>query len=139
MIRSIPLPARRLLTVPEDSPLWEHLELLVGDVQLDGLGDTTVVERLVVDGALVRLHPPADASDGDVAAVVGRVERAGAVRVKVVPRVAAPEVVRRTGAGPSSPRLGHRAAVMAVADESRSSDPEALRALLGGILDEEGI
>lgn len=133
MIRSVILPARRLLTLGEDREIWTLPNNRTSDLILDMSG------LRVAAGALVRLHPPAGISEQDIAAVVARLEEAGAARVKVVPRASSPEVVRRIDVDPSLPRRSHREAVFAAADEARSSDPAALRALLGDILDEEGI
>ena len=133
MIRAVQVPARRLLTIGEDHPVWGRASAVAGVVWAgpDGFD---------VEGALVRLRPPPDAGEAGVVEVVQMLERAGAVRVKVVPRTQAAGVVRRIDVDPqAAPKLSHREAVLAAAAEARSSDPAALRALLEGILDEEGI
>lgn len=133
VIRAVPVPARRLLTLGEDHPVWGRAFAVDGVVWAgpDGFD---------VEGALVRLRPPPDAGEVGVAEVVQMLERAGAARVKIVLRSSVPEVIRRTDVGPSlAPKLSHREAVLAAAAEARSSDPAALRTLLEGILDEEGM
>ena len=133
-IRRVRVSARRLLTLSEEHPAWANPDAV------DPSGILwTPPDGFTLDGALVRLHPPADANEERVAALVARLERAGAERVRVGPRVTQAPVVVRIDVDPHSPKLSHREAVLAAVGAARSSDPAALRALLEGILDEEGL
>lgn len=141
MIRVVRVPARRLLTVREGHDAWRTPDVLEAGVVWEGpdgfaLGGTVDGS---IGGALVRLCPPPGAPDELVARVEALCERAGAARVKVVQRSDTPEVVRRIDVDPSPTARSHRETVLTVAAEARSADPAALRALLEGILDEEGV
>lgn len=116
--------ARQLLTVAPDSPLWAG-----------GIPD-----GLVVDGAIARLLPPADATDLRIEEVKALLEGAGAVAVKILPR----EQAQGLGGQRINPDEGPddrtvRQKVHDVASRMASADHEALTAELDSAMDEVGL
>jgi hypothetical protein len=124
-IESIGVPARTLLTFAEEHPAWT-----------EGWAGPNADEAR---GALVRLFPPAAASEERIASVARALEAAGAARVKIVSRETPPDVVRRIVDDPSRSEASHREVVVRMADEARSRDRGALKALLDEVMTEEGL
>lgn len=121
-VRFVPSPAARALaTTTPDDPVWR--------------GSPASCEP----GAIVRLRPPADASDADVARVRAAHERAGAVRCRVEPRAPGAEVLARPRSAEKAERRTFREVVMGMAAEARPHDREALVAVLDEALTEEGL
>jgi hypothetical protein len=90
-------------------------------------------------GAIVRIRPPADAADSDIARQRAAYERAGAARIRVEPR-AAGERVRANAVEhePRPPRAMVREVVMAMAAEARTHNRAALVEELDGALTAQG-
>lgn len=91
------------------------------------------------EGSIVRVRPPATASDADVARVEAALLQAGAVRVRVEPRAAGEKVVAPVMAPKRAARSTMRATVLSMATEARTHNREALRAELERAMSEEGI
>jgi hypothetical protein len=89
-------------------------------------------------GSIVRLQPPATASDADIARVKEGLIRSGAVRVRVEPRAAGEKIVAHVEERPAA-RATVREVVFAMASEARSHNPKALRNELERALSEEGV
>lgn len=121
-VRFVPSPeARPLSTTTPDDPVWRG------------------APASCPPGAIVRLRPPADASDADVARAREAHERAGAVRCRVEPRAAGVEVLARPRSAGKAERRTFREVVMGMAAEARAHDREALVAVLDEALTEEGL
>lgn len=113
--------ARVLATIGPDDPAWkgEH--------------------PACPPGAIVRIRPPASASDADVARVQASLERAGASRARVEARAAGADVLPRKAERAPAERRTIREVVIGMAGEARSEDRGALVAFLDEVLSEEGI
>jgi len=102
-----------------------------------GVGTALAGER--IEGAIVRVRMlPGDAPDSG-AELSTFLRNAGALAVKVVPAPAVPAVVLTEGTGPARPRLGARAVVEAMVVDAVGVEKEELAALVGRVLDEEGL
>jgi len=89
-----------------------------------------------IAGAIVRIIPPADATDERIGAVLEAVRAAGAV-TKLLPRVSGslavlPEV-------PRPARRRHREVVNEMVAEAVGVDRETLARIVGGVMDQEGL
>jgi hypothetical protein len=109
-IRFVPLDETRvLLTVRPTDPVW------------------TGAPPVCAPGAIVRIRPPADAADSDIARQRAAYERAGAVRIRVEPRAAGERVrANIVEDEPRPPRAIVREVVMAMAAEARTHNRTAL-------------
>jgi hypothetical protein len=114
--------ARALLTIRPQDPVWSG------------------APPVCPSGAIVRIRPPAEASDADVLRQRDAHERAGAARVRVEPR-AAGERVMQAKSEPERPaaRTTIRDVVMGMAGESRAHDRTALIDELDRALSEQGV
>lgn len=117
--------ARALLTVRPQDPVWSG------------------APPVCPTGAIVRIRPPAEASDADVLRQRDAHERAGAARVRVEPRaagqrVAVPERERPAEETPTA-KARMRSVVMTMANESRAHDRAALVDELDRALSEQGV
>jgi len=91
-------------------------------------------------GAIVRIRPPAEASDADVLRQRDAHERAGAARVRVEPRAAGERVLPPVAAPETSAvRATVRGVVMSMAAEARAHDSAALVEVLDRALSEQGV
>jgi hypothetical protein len=136
-------------------PGSSNLPIGVRFVKLDGMRELVTIrptDRMWTDvaptcraGSIVRLQPPAAASDADVQRVREGLVRAGAERVRVEPRATGEKVVASPFEdlayewNPKHPRRAIRETVMSMADEARTHNRQALRAELERALSEEGI
>lgn len=89
-------------------------------------------------GAIVRLRPPATATDAEVERSRKAFEEAGAARVTVLPRPRA-ELLPEKAAGAPQKAVGAREAVLSLVEESSSKDKGALRALCEKVMAEVGL
>lgn len=112
--------SRELVTVEPTEPFWAG-----------------TLPKRKYDGAIVRLRPPATAGDEDVAAARLFFEKRGAERVIVLPRPRAEVVPQESISATTSESA--RAAVLALARESNSTDRNALAAFVEEIMAEEGL
>jgi hypothetical protein len=120
-VRFVPLvDTRELVTIRPTDPVW--------------ISDSIVCKA----GSIVRLQPPATASDADIARVKEGLQRAGAVRVRVEPRAKGEKVVAQKEERPAA-RATIREVVFGMSDEARTHNREALHAELERALSEEGI
>lgn len=90
-------------------------------------------------GSIVRVRPPATASDADIERVEAALKRAGAVRVRVEPRAAEEKVVAKEEAPKRAARSTMRETVLAMANEARTHNREALLEELEGAMTKAGI
>lgn len=90
-------------------------------------------------GSIVRVRPPATASDADIARVEAALLKAGAVRVRVEPRAAGEKVVAPQETPKRAVRSTMRATVLQMASEARTHNREALRDELERAMSAEGI
>jgi len=99
------------------------------------------IDAQVARDAIVRLIPPADATDVLIATVRGAFETAGAAAVRVVPRVAGGAVVPRAAMTPAASAAPVREVVMQMVNEARVDDAEReqLRAVVDEALTAEGL
>jgi hypothetical protein len=120
-VRFVPLgDTRELVTIRPTDPVWTS-------------------DRIVCKpGSIVRLQPPATASDADITRVKEGLTRAGAARVRVEPRATGEKVVAQKEERPAA-RASIREVVFGMANEARTHNREALRAELERSLSEEGI
>ena len=112
---------RRLTTIGPSDSVWTTF-----DVRCDS-------------GSIVRVRPPATASDADVERVEAGLKRAGAVRVRVEARSAGDKVVAPIDDPKRAARSTMRETVLSMATEARTHNREALRAELERAMSEEGI
>lgn len=122
--------ARPLVTVRPDAKAWKE-----GDPELD---------KLALKDAIVRLHPPYDASAELIRELAEHCKQCGACVVRVGPKAAAPAVVRRVGkreAAKARPVEGLtvRQVVSAMVEEAHTDDREALDASVDEYLSAEGL
>lgn len=116
--------ARQLLTIEPDDSAWA----------------TGSLESSITSGALVRVRPPADASDEAIAGLRETLRSAGAAAVKVLPRAAGtsfavvPEGERERKAGRTI-----RQVVMERAEAAVTADRPALLQALDEALSEVGL
>jgi hypothetical protein len=87
-------------------------------------------------GTFVRIDPPKTASSERIREVEAAAKAAGAAAVKVLRQRESATVTEAKAVEPSR---SARETVMAMADESRSRDHDALRETLGRLLDAEGV
>lgn len=90
-----------------------------------------------VTDAIVRVIPPADATDERIGAVLDAVRAAGAVATKLLPRVSGPMAVLPEVPRPA--RRRHRDVVNELVAESVGVDREALARIVGDVMDQEGL
>lgn len=90
-------------------------------------------------GSIVRVRPPATASDADVERIEAELKRAGAVRVRVEPRASGEKVVATQEAPKRAARSTMRETVLSMASEARTHNREALLEELERTMSEEGI
>lgn len=90
-------------------------------------------------GSIVRVRPPATASDADIARVEAELLRLGAARVRVEPRVAGEKVVASVDVPKRAARATMRETVLQMGNEARTHNREALREELETALTKAGI
>jgi hypothetical protein len=120
-VKRVDVDAAELVTIGPDHPAWTDPMKLAG-----------------VDGAFVRLDPPANIDDEDVKRLHAMVVEEGAVAVKVLPtrrnavaaEYAAPKQVAHTSA---------RGLIEGMVAEARSHDREALAAVVDDAMKEAGL
>jgi hypothetical protein len=121
-VRVVPSPEARVLqTISPDDPVWRG-------------GAASCAP-----GAIVRIRPPADASNADVERLINALRRAGAVRCRAEPRAASAEVLTRPERPAKAERRTIREVVERMVAESRAHDREALAATTDEALTEEGL
>jgi len=123
--------ARRLVTVGPEAGFWTgELGGAVGSME-------------DWKGAIVRFVPPADATEERIETLSKLAETAGAVAVKVLPKLAIGTIGRPTGEAEREVGapivLGLREAVHAVAGRMASVDREKLKSELDSVMDEAGL
>jgi hypothetical protein len=116
--------ARALLTVEQESALWDPDRRCAVSVPR---------------GAIVRLRPPATATDDDVARVRDCYEKLGAERVSVLPRPKAEVVPARVAREAPARAESARAAVLALVEEANTKDRATLRSLCEMVMAEVGL
>lgn len=89
-------------------------------------------------GSIVRVFPPNDATDGEVEALDALLRKLGAVAVKMLPRAPGAAVVG-VEAKDDGETKSIREVVMAMIDEARTGDREALREFVERLLAVEGL
>ncbi len=104
----------------------------------DGCWKGTLPKRKKFDGLIVRLQPPATATDEEVAALRKFYEARGAERVFVSPR-ARSAVLPEKAMTTSVPKETARQAVVALVAESNAKDKASLHALCELVMSEEGL
>lgn len=140
-VRHVPLEGhRRLYTVAPDDACWRSERSTRPDVT----------------GAIVRMRPPADATDDAIAKLRKEFEQQGAARVFVLPRPRAELLPGknqvcpgcRDGVGclfpikcelPKAKAVGAREAVASLVEESNSKDKDALRTLCEKVMSKVGL
>jgi hypothetical protein len=123
-VQAVIVPARGLLTVRPDHPLWH-----------DDLASVSVP----LYGAIVCMFPSGEVSDERIAALKAKLEGAGA-KVRVMPR-AASEAVVATAKGnivEGADTRTVREIAMELVDAANTDDREALRDIVNTALDAEG-
>lgn len=88
-------------------------------------------------GAIVRVVPPAGASDEQIGAVLERLRSLGIAGTKLLPRVAGDAMVLPDA--PRPVRKRHREVAMELASEAVGVDRDALLAVVNAVMDEEGL
>lgn len=125
-VRHVPVEgSRRLVTVAIDDSCWRS--------------DAQTIP--FVEGAIVRMRPPIDATDERIEELRKDFIRHGAVRVFALPRPRA-EVLpggKEDVVLPKAKAMSARAAVMSLVDESNSKDKESLRALCEKVMSKVGL
>lgn len=127
MATKVPSRARVLATFDERHPIWDREGKLAPAYPWETLGMM-----------IVRLRPPPGTPAPWVDAVLDAV-RLHALAVRVVPPVLAPAVVMPNAAEPAAPRMRPRDVVEQLVNDAVGVDVNALRALVGGVLDKEGL
>jgi hypothetical protein len=112
---------RRLVTIHPTDPVW------------------TSFNARCEPGSIVRVRPPATASDADVERVEAALTRAGAARVRVEPRAVGEKVVAPIEVPKRAVRSMMRETVLVMASEARTHNREALQEELERAMSEEGI
>lgn len=112
---------RRLITIHPTDPVWTSF-----DVRCES-------------GSIVRVRPPATASDADIERIESALRRAGAVRVRIEPRAAGEKVVAQIEVPKRAVRSTMRETVLMMASEARTHNREALLEELERAMSEEGI
>ena len=97
------------------------------------------IEKLHVDGAFVRIEPPHNSSDEDVARFAAQVREHGALAVKVERTRRDEVVVQKSERSDPEPRRSLREVVLAMSAEAVSRDRAALRELLEEVCDEAAL
>lgn len=118
---------RRLYTVEPDRSEWLHTERVLG-----------VGPKEFFEGAIVRLRPPATATDVDVDRVRTFYEKAGAAKVSVLPRPKADVIPQDVQQAPAK-AVGAREAVLSLVEESNTKDRDGLRAFCERVMAECGL
>lgn len=119
-VRSVEVEARRLLTVDEHADVWRGGPMPAG-----------------VDGAIVRLVPPDEVGVDAAQAVRAGMLAAGAVAVKVLPKVRGVKVLPKVR--DVAPVAAARDVVAQLVEEARCDDREALRRECELLLAQAGI
>ena len=112
---------RRLVTIGPSDSVW-----------------TSFVVRCE-KGAIVRVRPPATASDADLERVEAELLRLGAARVRVEPRATGDTVVAPIDVPRKAARSTMRETVLAMASEARTHNREALQDELEHAMTKAGI
>lgn len=112
---------RRLVTIHPSDSVW-----------------TSFVVRCE-PGSIVRVRPPATASDADIERVEAALKRAGAARVRVEARSAGEKVVASIDIPRRAARSTMRETVLQMASEARTHNREALIEELERAMSAEGI
>lgn len=112
---------RRLVTIHPSDSVW-----------------TSFVVRCE-PGSIVRVRPPATASDADVARVETALLQAGAARVRVESRAAGEKVVAPIDVPKRAARSSMRSTVLTMASEARTHNRKALLEELERAMSAEGI
>lgn len=124
-VRHVARPGRWVLNVrPEDRGVWECPELPIG------LGPAG-------KGALVKLHPPADATDERIEEVAAAFKAAGAAAVQKAPR--APKAKTVPTKVQTTKAATHRQVVAELVAEARFPDKRALQEACEQLMDEESL
>jgi len=88
-------------------------------------------------GAILRVIPPADATDESIGAVLDRCRALGVATTKLMPRAAGDVAVVAEVA--RAQRRTHREVVDALVQGAEGVDHDALALVVGAIMDEEGL
>ncbi len=123
--------ARRLVSIETDSEVWSS------DVDVrQALGS-----KYKIEGAIVRVKPPAVASDEQITHVKELLAEHGAVAVKVLPRASGeiPAHVAKESRGRGPQRTIRQVVLDRAAAVSNSRDRDALLQTLNNIMDEAGL
>ena len=123
-VRSVAVQARPLYTFDSKHPVWK----------LD-----TAVDCTRIAGAIVRLEPPAELTDVQIDNVRSAFVAAGAVAVRMLPKLSAGQVVAPERTEDRSSVASVRSVVMKMVDEARVTDREAVRSIVEKVLAEEGL
>jgi hypothetical protein len=115
--------SRVLVTIKSDSEIWKS---------------SAILEEMELGGSIVRLIPPATATDLQIEELKVRCTEMGAVAVKPLPR----QQLGKAGEQDDPKRIASkdlRAAVLEVADRMATDDKTALLKELNFAMDEAGI
>lgn len=121
--------ARPFFTIGPEAFVWKVLEA-------EHLG-TAIGALVQLRGAFVRLEPPPESTDEEVARVRRLCEEHGAVRVQVLPRRRAAEVLDAPRERRPHPRV--RDVVRAMVEEARAEDRDALRQFTDAVMARRGL
>ena len=114
--------AAGMVTIGQEHPAWAN-PLEMGDVE----------------GQFVRLDPPLNSTDEEVVRMRAQAEDLGAVAVKVLPVRRDAVLSANAVSVEDAPHLAARDVVRAMLAESRSRDPDRLRALVEDTMAMEGL
>lgn len=118
--------SRELHTIDSNHPYWSK-------------PPTPRAKDPSVVGAIVRLRPPASATDEQVEAMRKLFAKAGAERVTVLPRPRAEVVPANAHDRACEKAIGARQAVLSLVEESNSKDKKALGGLCERVMAEVGL
>ena len=119
--------ARRLVSVDHHDPAW-----------MDAIGHVKL--RADAKDAIVRVCPPADASDEDIAAIEAALRNDGAMIIRTIPRAPAGKpVVAARGQKDAQSMPARKVVEEMVNGATASHDKEALAAFCETVMSEEGL
>lgn len=119
--------SRALVTIEATAALWSALRT----------GETTSFPK--VNGAIVRMRPPADATDEEVAGMRALLEARGAERVIALARPKGDVLPAKLAAKLATAPRGAREVVLGLVEEANAKDRNKLRELAEKVMAEVGL